>query len=900
MPDPFAPEGLLPSLLRAIDRPGQAVRNVFSGNPRGALRQTAALLGDIVDAPLPGDWIPDPTLKSDYVEFSDVIDLPEDTSPWIKTPVDIAGGILTDPLSWVSFGASGVASQAGKQALRVGIPFTKGAEVAHFSQAMDPLSVISRYSDIGLTKGAQGIDRAIQGRQTATNIGGAATIKGATEKAYEGAKAGVKRTLGWFDLTKEQRKILDEASAAGKTSAQVWLSASRKALDGLSDAERTALGDAFDGLDWGTLGKTDAANLQTIAGDLEQRTRFIARKHGLDEDKLVNAANELERISTGQYAEGIRTGVFSSTGMRPTEYLQHKFVQLPKDLKPGIDDLTDTGITAAIKGRKLDTPTDLADFLQKTPEAAYERDAGRRMVERAMQQGRMVERASIGQEFVKRGLAHSAILSNKAERDAVSKLIDDAAQAEPDFAYLAKQVYEGMPPRGWVTDKLSSMNRVVKPAMVYGVILPKLGSIVRNQIGMVWQAASTPGVKASDLKQSWLALVDSINDGYGHFFGLTKRAGDDLGKDMDLIEQAYAAAGQTGAGGDAVAGILAAQGRQDLADAVRLGVMDGFVSSEDILREMTRSTGKTKWQSLYDAPGMVFQGVEQRGRLAAYKSMRQRMSPELAAQQTKDAFLDYRITGPENRALRDIIPFAQFAAQSIRQQGRALSTKPVIGVAAAQLFQTGEEAPVYPWMEDKSRVNLGMDEQGNPLWLTGLGLPIESLGMIPNLSGDISDIGKSVRQGLIGGTQPLVKTAVSLATGRDPYFDTPYGSYEKLPLVGEAGGVGSLVNMVAGTGLLEPVGYGMLRQASTALDETKPMGARALDLLTGGKLVSVDPDLAEQRQIQDYLAGRPDIKTYQTYFKTEDDPEFTSLMQSLREAKANVKEKRLAAAAAGL
>jgi hypothetical protein len=321
---------------------------------------------------------------------------------------------------------------------------------------------------------------------------------------------------------------------------------------------------------------------------------------------------------------------------------------------------------------------------------------------------------------------------------------------------------------------------------------------------------------------------------------------------------------------------------------------------------MTRSTARTKWDNLYDAPGVIFQGVEQRGRLSTFKAMRERgiknkdVSPELAAEQTKDAFLNYRITGPENRALRDIIPFAQFAVQSIRQQARAISTKPVIGVTAAQMFQTGEEAPVYPWMEDKSRVNLGLDEEGNPLWLTGLGLPVESLGMIPNLSGDLSDLSKSLRQGALGSTQPLLKTAAAITTGRDPYFDTPFGSYEKLPIVGEAGDVGAAVNMLAGTGFLEPLGFGAVRQIGTALDETKPGFTRALDLLTGGKLVSVDPDRAEQLQIQDYLSGRPDIKTYQTYFKTEEDPEFSQLMAELRAAKARVKEKREAAAAAGL
>lgn len=899
MPDPFQPEGVLPSVLRSIDRPGQAVRNLLRGNIGAATRQTASLLGDLVDAPLPGDWIPDLARKEDYVSGSELVGMSDSSPQWLRTTADIGVGIATDPLSWVSFGAPAVAKAGAAQALRVGIPFTKGKDVATFASKVDPLSLAGKYSDLGITKGLTAADKFLASKTPATNIGGA-TAQGKLVTGYEGAKTGIKRTMGWFDLTPEQQKQIAEATAKGHRTSKVWVEASRKALDGLNDAERTALGDAFDGIDWGVLTKSDKP-VGLVNGNLQDRVHFIASKHGLDEAKLQQAALNIKGISQGQLKEGLSNGVFGNGVGFPDDYLQRKFTQLPKDRFPSADDFTKSGLPSAVKGRELTDRADLVDFITNTPEAAYERDAGRRLIERSMQQGKLLERAKIGQDFIHSSGGVGFHLTNQAERAQVKDLIKNAAATEPDFAYLASNIFNGMPPRGG-TGWLADINKVVKPAMVYGVILPKMGSIVRNQIGMLWQAASTPGVKPTDLRKAWFAIGDSLNDGYGKLLGLPKRAGDELGQELNLMDDAHNFAAQNNLGGEGVITYLQSRGRNDLASAVRLGVTDGFVASEDILRELTRVGGKSKWKDLYDAPSVVFQGVEQRGRLAAFKSMKARgMSDELAAQQTKEAFIDYRVTGPGNRTLRDILPFAQFATQSIRHQAGAMSRTPVIGTTAAQLFQEGDNDPIYPWMANKSRINLGQDETGNPLWLTGLGLPFETLGMIPNVTGSVANLSQSLREGALSSTQPLIKTAAAITTGRDPYFDSAFGSYEKLPIVGEAGTVGRYANMVLGTGIGEPLGMGIARQIGQATDSTKPVGARALDLFTGGKLVSVDPDRAEQMAIQDYLKKRPDIKTYQTYYQEgEKDPEFTALMGELRAAKQRVKIKKQEAEQAGL
>jgi hypothetical protein len=461
-----------------------------------------------------------------------------------------------------------------------------------------------------------------------------------------------------------------------------------------------------------------------------------------------------------------------------------------------------------------------------------------------------------------------------------------------------------MPPRTGLFKSLAGANRVVKGAMVFGVLLPKVGSLVRNKIGMGFQAAATPNVRGEALKLvDPRAIVNDLSRAFDEAYGEVIHGSkswarsDELGKDLTIIDDALRNAKQT----KDVDAYLKNAGRGDLADALNNGVLDGLVSTEELVKKIAASPNKKVWTDLYRAPAIMFQHMEQRGRLQTFKNLRKVHGSAEAAKLTKEAMFDYEISSTANRNLRDVIPFAQFAAKSIPQSAKWLSTKPAVAAAAGPLFydSSGENDPIYPYMSGQSRVNLGPQDNGNNLYLTGFGLPMESLNMVPNLSGSITESGRSISHGLLSSTQPLIKTGAAVVTGKDPYFGTPFGSYSKLPIVGEAGDVGRYANMVLGTGIGDVAGAGILRQIGQATDETKPGIARAIDLATGAKLVSVDPDVSARQQISNYLDSRPDISQYKTYYQGgEQDPEFTSLMQALREAKARSKEKKLAAAQA--
>ncbi len=70
--------------------------------------------------------------------------------------------------------------------------------------------------------------------------------------------------------------------------------------------------------------------------------------------------------------------------------------------------------------------------------------------------------------------------------------------------------------------------------------------------------------------------------------------------------------------GEKVTQLLRDAGRHDLAEAMDQGVLDGFVSSEQILKQIHKGGVKGWTGKLWDMPGVIFQGVEQRGRLGTF------------------------------------------------------------------------------------------------------------------------------------------------------------------------------------------------------------------------------------------------------------------------------------------
>jgi hypothetical protein len=78
-----ADRGLFLSGLDWLNRLSGPVKNTLRGNLGGAGRQLVDLLGDIVDAPLPGDWIPHIAKPEDDVEVSDMLGIDRKEHPLV-------------------------------------------------------------------------------------------------------------------------------------------------------------------------------------------------------------------------------------------------------------------------------------------------------------------------------------------------------------------------------------------------------------------------------------------------------------------------------------------------------------------------------------------------------------------------------------------------------------------------------------------------------------------------------------------------------------------------------------------------------------------------------------------------------------------------------------------------
>jgi hypothetical protein len=227
--------------------------------------------------------------------------------------------------------------------------------------------------------------------------------------------------------------------------------------------------------------------------------------------------------------------------------------------------------------------------------------------------------------------------------------------------------------------------------------------------------------------------------------------------------------------------------------------------------------------------------------------------------------------------------------KAIPQQAKFLSRTPAVAAGLNPLFGNDPDHPVSPYMSNQSRVALGKNENGTYGYLTGFGLPVEALNSIPMSASDVS-------QRIVGATQPLIKTGVAAVFNQDPFFQTPFGSYAKDPITGENSTFGRYYNMLAGTGLIEPIA-GPLRMLRTATDSKHSGTARAIDLLSGAHIADVDEDLATRQILDSALKSNPNVVKYSTYYQPgEHDPEVDALIHGLADAKARLKAKAQAAA----
>ena len=522
------------------------------------------------------------------------------------------------------------------------------------------------------------------------------------------------------------------------------------------------------------------------------------------------------------------------------------------------------------------------------------------MLKRSSGSGKAITRG----KFMKNLLADDeALLNSPVTRAQMESVIETASRQNPDMARYIENLGKGIPPRKGLASILAAANKPFKGAAVYGLFIPRFAGLFRNRFGGVWQRASTGNLWGESPRRFIEDYFNAFAQAWEKSFGSSLEA-------KRLVRWSEAVKRARG-DPERMMRILRKKDKV-LAEAIESGALDTFVSAEGLLGSV--GLGESFWKRLASPitrripkrivdmvknvanyPGRAFQNLESYMRLGLFANLRKAgFPPAAAAKEVRDSFLDYTTAGPGNRLARDIWPFAQFTFQSIPQQMRFLGRNPGVAVVLAQMMQSHDD-PVMPWVAEQPSVRLWDDEEGNPLYATTLGLPVETLNILPNISDDLRDAGRDVRRGIAGSMHPLLKASYGYVTGRDPFFDSPYGSYAKAPgplqALGadEYGEAGRMYNELKQTGLIQPVET-QFRQIDRLTDERMSPGARLLNTLTGVNLVSNDPDRATLRILQNQLGTDPRANVHLTYHGGSEEVE--GLIDQLREARKRLKEKR--------
>jgi hypothetical protein len=846
------------AVLRWLGRPGYAVRNAVTGNFEGAARQAADFVIDPWDAFLPGDLIPQISRKGeDFTEASDLIGGME---PGLgKIAVDVAGGILTDPLTYTGLG------------------LVKNVALAPAGAAV---------------KVAQ---------KVAPKIPGGVDALAKAGKAVSGAGHELRKAVGDLRVSApvssaiEQGKGIGSAAAlagkefAAKTFANVDPEVSRRAFEMVRGVTSEMNPGVYDDLDAMVgLSKVDFVDESTQMSRIDARLSSMPWSPA-EKAAVRKVAEDAIKFTRTKWEEGLGRGVYAqraAAGMAPADYL------------PGVMEMDGVVSNPSIMASKsLRSSADLAAHLNKSG-AKLDSDIGIVLTDYADKFSAAVKRAEIGRKLLPgfKTLAEHKELLTKAVKDL-------EAAGNMDDAVALKVAIEGLPARTGFFKWLAATNNIFKPAATGGYGIPRPAFTTGNVLSSLPMVAANPATRdliGSTAMRSPSTLIGAWGDGL-------RAAGIPFAKPahIDELEKAIAASG----GNTDV--MLANIQDPVLKSAIEHGVIgNGFATSEQMVQAITKSKSKlgkahdwAKW------PSEIVRGSEDRMRLGLFDDLvnKKKMSPADAAKTVKDTLYDYAYSSVVNRAIRDVIPFFQFTAKAVPQQARFLAGKGAVPAVARNIaektYAGNEDAILPPYMQGDPAIPIGQDEEGNAQYIANLRMPWESMGMIPNLSDNPLLAARQTRENIIGSTNPVLKTLYSAVSGNDPYFGSTFASYDKAPELMQAlgaderSGFARAYNVAAGSGLIQPLAS-PIATISGAMDPRRDALESVVNTATGFRIKSVDETKALQQLVEEKLKMDPSIARHENLYAYSPDPEQQELLDELRRVKSEIRAKKKAAEAA--
>ena len=697
---------------------------------------------------------------------------------------------------------------------------------------------------------------------------------------------------------------------------------------GKLDLARQALDDAVAKLSEAAVpGNATMGDVAPKIRDLQVRRKIVeAAQAAVDDAVDMLSANEAVR---GKFAELGYTMTPINTALEsPPLYMQRIFKQPAGG--------TGSGTKASFeKSRVLREHSDFVAYLNSGAELTT--DPLEVMLRRAEASGRSVSRAQVA-----RNLVGDDLVGRDLEA-VLTRGLEELAGDFPEMAMSITKFANPLPPRTGFFRGLNGFNRFWKPSVLYGIGVPRFMVFGRNRLGGVAQAIAEPGANL----RLGSVLSDTVNSFkfMGHkYWQAGKRA---LGREGNLIHKfrgdlADAATdavsltlskdkivrgteildlaetlsrGDFRKMGQSVRQVMKSKGLTSQSDqqlgrwlheAWDTGVMDGYVNTEELLRRMGRTERQRGVFDLLDVPGEVYQHTEHRMRLGQFLQLRSQGVPASeASRAVMSAYLDYGMAGVADRTMRDIIPFAAFMSRTIPQQFAALSRYGAYRSGIASIYtgiRTDKELP--QWVQDQAHVDLGIkDTQGNPIIAAGLGNPMEALNIFPsNLTPDLAsltvpELGDTVRRTILSSSQPLLKELYAQGSGRDPFFGTKVGSYDKTPAflrwfgAPERSEAGRFIQAARRTGLAAPF-EPFLAQTEQLSDERTGVGAKLTRLFTGVRLVPVDEDRARIQNLQRRMETDPRVQSGQFFYSQSPNPATQQLLDAFKSAQQRARRKR--------
>jgi predicted transcriptional regulator len=462
-----------------------------------------------------------------------------------------------------------------------------------------------------------------------------------------------------------------------------------------------------------------------------------------------------------------------------------------------------------------------------------------------------------------------------------------------------------MRPRGGMMAALDWWNKkLFKPFVTIGVgPVPNPAFHIRNILSGIWQAASDPQIGlASGLRHTAQIFYDGVASAVERIPGfknvlprtqMTKIIQASKGIDVKLTGQIVKGTNMTDT---------------QIADALRrLNVTrHGFARMEDLVKAVQdanvgRGVGKTIKDTFlgHKFPALIAEAIEDRMRAQGFvAALKKGLTGDQAADATRRAFIDYEFVSTFHRNIRDFVPFAQF---TIGQTPRTLATAMRNPRVMAPLYtaQAGVDTsgPVPPWISEQPHFRAGEDEEGNPLYVAGLGTPFEDINKFW-----AGTIGRTLEKGMGSTTAPL-RFMYEQAARKEPYFGTELGKYKR-----ETPATSIVPSVIAGRRTREittaegkketisevsPRLHRLLRylpwtrqisMMNQLFDTRHKVWAKSVNILTGAKIRSVNEDKELRQMIGKYLKDQAEsgnIGAFQKFFAYGDvDPELAGVIKA--------------------